>query len=685
MRALAGEHWIRRNDISWSPRRVIVLDAEGTTHHTDGGELDEFLLAHASFTVRAGDRDARPRTEEADFASPAELWSWVSARCHTGRTTYLIAHGLHYDYSLTAAHRELPRLGWERVDWSTRAGSRWVRWRRGRRRLLMVDLYNYLPRPLSEIGRTLNLTKDAGNPQGMPRRYWARRCRRDVRIAREAFLRLLDWWDEQDLGRWGLTSASCAMAAFRHRHLRERSIRHHDSSAARSLERRALFGGRREIYRQGVLEDGPWVDLDYVSHYLMTAGSVDVPVRLVQVYDRAAGDPLSRMPPHAGIIADVTIELPPSSPVAPYRHPALGVIYPTGRFRTTLCQPELELVREHGRILRYHQVALYVLEPALESWADWLLGELSRRSRDDPLRPMLKDWTRSLIGKFGQRAPEHTEPPADGEPEVLPEITITVGAGEEDLPWTERPVEDPERGEDAYNSFPALTAWVHSAARAWLWRGMQAVGLTDIAYVDTDGFLARAHEGNLEAIASVCPQVEPSAGGPWAAIPEPEHYRVRPSARERRKIPLASRAETPPPPPRAGAMQVKGRYGRAVIHRPQDYELDGREVIKGLPRDRERLGERTWRARYQLGMEQQLARGCPGTFVRAVRTVHLSEDYLRGWVCDDGRIRPLEVDWARGSLVVVPWAETSWSRAGCRLRDRSQEHAVLARARSPGP
>lgn len=678
-------YFLPRNDRSWTPHRVIVIDAEGETTEHPAGELDTFRLACSSFTIRAGDGEAKARTEEADHETPESLWRWVSTHAHHGQSTWLVAHGLHYDYVVTGAHRWLEALGWERVDWSTRAGSRWVRWRRGRRTLMMVDLFNYLPLPLSQIGSAILLPKLGMPAKHARERTWRRYCRRDVDIAREAFLHLLDWWEASDMGRFGLTSASLAWAAFRHRFLVERSIGLHVDETARTLERASLFGGRREIWRKGTLPAGTWVDLDYVSHYCMTAGAVAVPVKLTEVGGGAEPYVWTHPDPHIGLIARVEVEV--DAPVAPFRHPSLGVIYPVGRFTTTLAQPELELVREHGRIVRWHEVAVYALAPALEAWSDWLLPQVTGdRPEADPLiRQLLKGWTRSLIGKFGQRAPADTAKDTGHGLDPLPELTVVVGAGRLEMPWAEKPAEDPARGKDATLAAPMVTAWVHSAARAWLWRGMTTAGLEELAYVDTDGFLVRATEGNLEALAELDPRIDVAAPSVPAAIPVPVKARAPLTARERMRGTRERVDEGPTERPTPGTMAVKGRYGGVVIHRPQDYELDGREVIKGLPLARRKIGVRTYEAEYWPSIPWELAHAKHETYLRPIRTVHLLDDYLRGWVLDDGHVVPLEVTQEAGRLIVVAWGKTRYRRRGRKLQDVAQARRVSATARSPGP
>lgn len=679
--------YIRRNTRSWSPDRIICFDAEGVTQRVPEGELDTYRGAVVSFDVRGKGRTAA-RTEWGSFwapeASGRDLWRWVSTRCHVGRATYAFAHGTHYDYSVTGAERWLPELGWERISWSDTYGARWVRWRRGKRALLIVDTGNYLKGwQIKDLGPLVGLVK-LGMPRAQARRAaWERYCRRDVEIVREVVLRLLEWWDEQDLGEWGFTAPALAKAAFRHRFMAERSIKC-GLPEFRALEREALFGGRREIYRKGRLVSAAWADLDYVSHYMVTAWETPVPVEPGAVYAGAdvADGLLERLPPNLGVIARVEVDM--REPAVPYRHPRLGICYPVGRFVTTLCQPELELVAAHGRIVRWLEVAAYGLAPALESWAEWVWAGLEGTERNQLARILLKDWTRSLIGKFGQRKPDpQPEVPEEG-PVVLPELTVTEDMVSHDLPWTESPPPDPLRGEDSMNTAPAITAWVHSAARATLWRAMCAVGRDTIASVDTDGMLVRVEERNVEAIASLAPEVDATKPSPRAALPEPDRARLRPTHKERRRASPHKIREVPPPRVPPGRMRVDDVHGEVTLHRPQDYVLDGREVIKGLPSDRVTLGPRHYRATYWPGIRTQIQRAKPGTYLRPIVEVRLGEDYDRAWVAADGRCLPLETEVRGGRTRIRAWTRTTYAGAGVELQDPEQASRVAAKARSPG-
>ncbi len=679
--------WMPRNDTSWSPDRIVVLDAEGSTRKLhDVGEVDTFRGAVASFDVR-GKHRTNARTEWGSWWAPehgpADVWRWIATRTTDRGVTYVVTHGLHYDYTVTAAERELVALGWERVDWSVRAGARWIRWRRGKRSMVIVDLFNYLGTTIRAIGQTLRWPKGDLPHARATRRSWERYCRRDVEIARTALLRLLDWWDAHDLGRWGFTSAALSLSAFRHRFMRERQLWVHADGAARALERRALFGGRREIYRKGRLSEDVWADLDYRSHYLATAAECNVPVELGHVHPGAEirADLLESLPSDMGVIARVIVDV--DAPVVPSRHPKLGVIYRTGRFETTLCQPELELVAAHGRIVEWLEVATYALAPALESWSEWLFGAIDGGETDPLVQLLLKDWTRSLIGKFGQRKPTpRPEPGPDGVVE-LPPIEVSPDQVIPELPWIEGPAPDPERGEDSRNAVPAITAWIHSAARATLWRAMEVVGREAVAYCDTDGMLVRVGPDNVHALEFLSPDVDASAPSPRGAVPTFEELHPLPTAKSRRrvsrpKVPERKAARIPP-----GRMAVKDVFGTVELHRPQDYVLDGAEVIKGLPRQREVIGDRRYRATYWPGIPWQIQHGKPGTYVRPVLEVTLGSDYDRGWVATDGRVLPLVSEVRAGRTRILPWNRTPYARAGVELLDPEQAARIAQAERSP--
>ncbi len=679
------EHRIRPNDVTWTPKRWLFVDVEGQTVETPEGERDTFRLACATFVVRDGDLDARERREELTARSPRELWEWVTARCHGGHATWLATHGLHYDYQAGAAERELRRLGWRRVDGSMRVGARWERWKLGRRSLTLIDSWNYLGQSIEQAGHTLGLPKRRMPKDDATDRAWERYCRRDVEVLERAMLTLLDWWDAEELGRWTFTAGGLALAAYRHRFMGDVRLVHHVNPQARRLERHALHGGRREILRHGQLPQGWWAELDYVSHYLIIAAAVRLPVELKSYTDHPAQDVLDHVPPAAGIIAEVTVEVP--EPLVPFRHPRLGSLYPVGTFRTTLCQPELELVRERGRILKVHRAALYRTAPALESWGDWLLHRVLGATDDVPavIGPMLKHWTESLIGKFGQRRPQGAPEPHRDVFAGRQEVTVFHGGTVQEMPWVDREPQDPERGQDAYNAVPALTAWVHSAARVQLHRALDLAGRDDVAYLDTDGFVVEARMDNLRRLAQLDPAIRPKAASVQDALPAPERAerwlstgaRRAPSERLRRVLRTEKRI--------AGGMRVKNLFDSVVVHRPQDYELDGVEVIKGLPRIREKIGDRRYRAMYWPGVDWQRKHTDPGTYIRPVREVQLTEEYLRGWLCDDGRVRPLEVTMEAGRVAVVPWSRTRWAKGGTRLQDRTQGRRITERARAPSP
>lgn len=671
--------YLRAPRTTHTPSAVVTFDVEGRQLPGRDGHVDTFRLAVASYDQRRRAAEQDPRTEWTTAHEARELWSWVTERARRSRHLTAFAHGLHYDYVTSRAHVELPALGWDPVRLSFSRGCRWLVYGKGSYRLTMVDTANYLPIPLADLGKASGRSKLKMPPADAPDRVWERYCRRDVEILRASMLHLLDWWDAQGFGRWGLTSASLAWSAWRTAFYTHRVLVHGDP-LARRIEREALFGGRREIFHQGTLPEGTWLDLDFVSHYTATAGATDVPVALAGTVPRMSRARYEAVRERAGVIARCVVTT--DEPLVPLRDEGLGIVYPVGTFRTTLAGPEIDLLLERGAAVKLERAAVYQLAPALEAWANWLLGRLYGRAKepDELLRRLLKDWSQRLVGKFGQRASRPVEVnPRDPE-QVVEEVTVTAdGARVADV-WRESAPADPMGAGEGRSAVPQVTAWVHSEARVRLWRAMEAVGFTEVAWVDTDGVMVRLSERSAPGIRAVAPQVLTKAGVGVGAVRVPLRDRSRPRRPAKHRATRWERDDPPGYERHPGQMIPKGVYSEVVVHLPQDYELDGRVVAKGLPRKARQVAERTFEVTYWPNIPYQLAHHNGELYERVPRILHLSDDYLRGWVLIDGRVLPLEYEIAGNRSRPVPWSRTRWRHAGARLLDRAQARRVIDRA-----
>lgn len=320
----------------------------------------------------------------------------------------------------------------------------------------------------------------------------------------DSYIALLD---EKDLGSMQNTSASQALHSFRHRFMSSPIVIHGNEPAIK-LERQAYHGGRCEAYYLGQIGQPSTLfpldkttnleprifeapskiyHLDVSSMYLALTSNAVVPTQLKGYYNGGflSIDDLSGL--DGCVIADVDIET--SEPIYPIVT-ANGLCWPTGRFRSQLCGPEIEIAQDKGQIKNVWAIAHYDGDKLFESWSRmWCdIKERSKGNGHKSIERMAKSIGVSLFGKFGQQnwnwvdCPTHT-------PMYPYEQWLGRSPETQELcHWRSFVWQVQYQGEkrEHYHSFPGLAAWVTSLGRACLWQLMCVAGRDNVYYVDTD-------------------------------------------------------------------------------------------------------------------------------------------------------------------------------------------------------
>ena len=704
---MATGHYLRHNASEWSPARVVVIDTESRQAPTDAGRLHTLRVACGAFIHRRRSRTTGgPWTGAVTTTDPAELWAWVDGHTSGAESTWCYAHNLAFDLCVSQAMIELPRLGWEVTDFSSLPRCTYVRWFRhsrtcdgtcrdparlkagGRachgRRLVMADSASLLPASIDRIGKLLGLSSEVGpgDPELAPGQAarardllklpmpadddglerWSDYCRRDTEILAEAVLTILDWWDREGLGHWSITGPGCGWAALRHRHLEAPVLVHHDPGAT-SLERAAYFGGRREVFRVGEAQGGPFPYLDFEAHYAHVAAREAVPTQLL--FTLAEVDParLVGLPDHLGVIARVQVST--TEPLVPVRGPD-GVTYPVGEFTTTVAGPELALLAEHEAVARVIAAAVYRMAPALGTWASWVLDLL--RDRTDPRARLVgllaKGWSHSVLGKFGQvgrtkRRAWETMPDDHGTTPIIDADSdrrgsLTYLGGWAWITWA---------GGEPDNAVPAIAAWITSAARVELWRLMEAAGKERVLWCDTDGII-------LEGPPAPSPKEQPPAhSNGTARVATSSETPASTTTTQHASISGAPAAGPAQGPTQRGSssggdgttpildpdwwlwpgwdrlvatpLVVKAVYSSVRFDLPGAYRVDGHDVIKGLPAGRQEVSPGAFRYELWTSLGVQLAAHAGRAFETWTRTASVHAAYRAGTVGPEGRVRPL--------------------------------------------
>lgn len=592
-------HWLPPNEANRFPRRIITFDTESRVQFTKTRERHRFRCAVASADVISRETLAPVKTTWCETYEPAELWQFVDGFTRTNARTVVFAHNLGFDLRVGDALRILPELGWELQAMSIDGYRCWARFKRGTRGLSLVDTNSYYPAPLARLATAVGMRKRKLPAQTDPDEVWMDRCRKDVEITREVALRLLRWLEENDMGSFRLTGPAQADAAYRHKFMPRKQMLVHDHSPAIDAERKSAYTGRAEALRHGK-QRGYLYEWDYRLAYAHLVRRLPVPTRFVGHTYNLTTERLDEVTRHYAVLADVDVVT--DTPVVPTNHEG-RIVWPVGRFRSTLWDRELQLLELEGGSWTARQAWLYERAPALRDWAEWIVGELDgdQSTSDELQRIMLKGWSRSLIGRFGLRYPTletiATAPHADIA--YLPYHDADSGETRYTLQVGTQVMEQ-QGAEEGRNSMPAVMAYVMSASRVQLWATMRAAGIENVAYVDTDSIL----------------------------VDQVGHERLQGRLGDGR----------------ADGLRYKRRIRGVEILGPRQVIAGADTKVSGLSKGATRTGARSWQAVYWESARSAIARRRSDEVVVELRRYTIKGHDLRRRHLPGGRTAPYHVE-----------------------------------------
>ena len=247
------------------------------------------------------------------------------------------------------------------------------------------------------------------------------------------------WWKAHKGGPWANSIGSLASRFLRSR-LHPRTLCTHRHADALSLERGACFGGRVSCWYVGDVAsrvranpihtdrpprashapmDGPVYSVDIASMYPHLLATKVYPVKLIGYERTMTIADLDVMLRYVCVIARVTLDTIEAE--YPYRS-SDSVYYPTGRYLTTLCGPELQYAISRGHVVQVHAVALYESGTPFVGAATALLAARAAcpRGSKSPAARMVKLLSNAISGTLAQRQtrwiPEPTtRPPCDSD------------------------------------------------------------------------------------------------------------------------------------------------------------------------------------------------------------------------------------------------------------------------------
>ncbi|GAI91012.1 unnamed protein product, partial [marine sediment metagenome] len=242
------QHRIKDNKKCELPYHYIFFDTETRQKDIGKGDLQHFLkLGVALYWRRRPDRD-KSQLKWIKFTKSSQFWDFVEACVPSKSRLVIVAHNLEFDMGIVKGFKQLQKRGYEPTKLIIDSRRQIWKFRKGDKTLLFLDNMNYFATSLKALGESIGEAKlSMPSPKARSADWWAY-CEQDVRVMYKAWQFWLSFISDNELGNFGLTIASQAFNAYRHRFMPQ-PIYIHTSNKAVNLERSAYRGGRNECFQ----------------------------------------------------------------------------------------------------------------------------------------------------------------------------------------------------------------------------------------------------------------------------------------------------------------------------------------------------------------------------------------------------------------------------------------------------
>lgn len=600
-------HYIKANEQARVPSRVVVFDTEANRERTEKGECQTWSLAVAMF-LEWNRKGELTRTLEI-FDTPTELWLAISQFTRPTKRTVVYAHNLNYDLRISNALSLLPKLDFSLRDIRLDGRGSWSKWSRDKATLTLCDSASIFPVKLEELAKMLGMRK-LPLPNSTERTQLLQRCKRDVEILSRAIICYLSWMRSGQLGNWQMTGASQAWSHWRHSHYTHQVLIH-DNSEALAAERAAMHAGRCEAWQWGERSGDVWYEYDWQNSYPRIARDYGLPARLVGTINSPNPDSMPKLMSKYCVLAELEVDT--EYPCVPASHEG-RVLWPVGKFTTTLWDAEIRLLQEHGATFRVRRAWLYSRQPILRDWAEWILSSLHDPSETmEPWQKLiLKHWSRALIGRFGMRYSAWEMFATTDQPNVtISELYNSDTQVLSQLMQIGTNIYTSGEQKEIEDGCPQITGYIMSVARSKLWRVSQSIGASNVLYMDTDSLLVNS-DGH-RAI-----QTQRGTGD-------------------------------------FDGLRSKGRYRSLHIYGPRSIICDKRPTVSGLPKRSTETAPGKWEGETWRGVTESIRQGEWDRVTIRNSTFHLRYNMYRRHFVDGGfavpyrlpDYRPVEKDICR--------------------------------------
>jgi hypothetical protein len=502
---------LKPNHANALPRYVVAI-------HTDGMRYPDADYHSRTMTrFRLGSavscryqRDKVQCRKSVAFADPAVFWQWLYEHSRPNYTTWLVGHNVLYhlrqlDFmaemvqgriTLDAPRKKRKSAGNPEDDaWGqglccidappTIVG---LRCSETQGRIICVDLLNWFDTSMARIALQLGIDLPNEPATLDNASKWEAYCQGNASAVLNAFVQLMQFNKDNSFGMFRYTAAAQAMSAYRHRFMPCR-IYLHDNAQVKAIERTAYRGGRLECFRLGpIATDTYKLDVNSLFPSIMRDEPVPYILKRYELSERYR----TTLPDirWADSVASVAIHTNESV------YPVLRngeVVYPKGCFQTVLCGQELKRAFDRRQILAVASWAEYDCAILFRDFVDelWAMRQRYKSAGSVLYEAFTKRIMNALYGKFGQRAMRWETVHGLHAPDPFTtwnRIDATTGSSVlyRSFGWS---VQRQSQPAEIATSFPAISAFITSAARCRMNALRKIAGNLDVYYQGIDSLL----------------------------------------------------------------------------------------------------------------------------------------------------------------------------------------------------
>lgn len=558
------------------------------------------------------------RRRTAKGEEPGQIADLVEEYSAHEKEVWVFAHNLAFDLTVSQLPAILAARGWSIDAYGMSKESNWWVLKRDGRKVIVADSWSWLPESLETLAHDIGRRKVPLPGADDSLEQFHKRCARDASILADLLVTVMDWWDENALGKWSITGAGCGWQAMRTKTGAKRMVVGPDGIRTK-FEREAIYGGRKEVFQVGEI-NGEWcADYDFQGAYPTIAAHYRLPILPLSWHEAIPEDIARGDNPGVDFIARCQVVT--ERPVAPARI-AGDVWWPVGRFNCTLTGPEARYAQSQGAQVTVGEGWTYKMDYALRPWAMWCLSLLHAPVTEVPalVRRMAKGWSRSVIGRFGG----HTSQITTIRPAIGVGVRLTTGHNLD----TGRPMEiltigdrelTTEHDLDGSECFPAVLAFVEGHCRVALGEMIDSRRPCNVLQVNTDGW--------------------------W----------------ERRVVRDAAYVVERPPWPHT--VIRKAIVSSVLILGPDHLRTPNERRLSGVPKGALGGGADEFVWHDWPGMRWQWERNANGEYVRPHKALTTKASYARRWVLANGETVAIAAECDQdGTNYIEPWSMTPGRR-----------------------